>query len=188
MSMLRPIHMQIQRAPNKKKKKKETKQTPKKSDSDGFQIVICVTIFPGGQEVETSISKRCAFSYPVYDWFIIFVWKPHVGFTYNNNLTSCCKASLTLHSGCIENKMKRAFLRTFVPLIGLLPTLHDMVVLKVLFKNNNNCFAFSFFLISRGPGVVANCKNGSVLAYGSTWVLYGDEVVDDRWWLVVGGR
>ena len=130
------------------KKKKETKQTPKKSDSDGFQIVICVTIFPGGQEVETSISKRRAFSYPVYDWFIIFVWKPHVGFTYNNNLTSCCKASLTLHSGCIENKMKRAFLRTFVPLIGLLPTLHDMVVLKVLFKNNNNCFAFSFFLIS----------------------------------------
>lgn len=135
-------------AQQKKKKKKETKQTPKKSDSDGFQIVICVTIFPGGQEVETSISKRRAFSYPVYDWFIIFVWKPHVGFTYNNNLTSCCKASLTLHSGCIENKMKRAFLRTFVPLIGLLPTLHDMVVLKVLFKNNNNCFAFSFFLIS----------------------------------------
>ena len=127
------------------KKKRNKTNSKKKSDSDGFQIVICVTIFPGGQEVETSISKRRAFSYPVYDWFIIFVWKPHVGFTYNNNLTSCCKASLTLHSGCIENKMKRAFLRTFVPLIGLLPTLHDMVVFKVLFKNNNNCFAFSFF-------------------------------------------
>lgn len=122
---------------------KRTKNKPKQktSNSDWLAIVVCVMISP---EVETTIWKRHAFKYLFYDWFVIFLWKPLAGLTYDNNQTRCCKTSLRLHLRCIQNWMKRALLSQFLSMRGLLRTLHDMTVLKLHFKTNNNWFALPF--------------------------------------------